>query len=269
VKAISPVTTALLYLWLWPIASSAAPISYEYKVIAERSHHTQLFTQGLLLHKDTFYESSGLYGKSMLVSYPRAEPEGRSSWLSARPTQRRPLPADYFAEGLTLLNDKLYLLTWRENTLLVYDRESFSPLKSLRYEGEGWGLTDNGEELIRSDGSHRLYFHAADDFRVLRHIQVMDGEQRVERLNELEYIEGRIWANIWGENRLVQINPVSGQVTGYLDLTALVRQVNMQDSESVLNGIAYDKHAGAIWVTGKNWPKLFLLRLQPALADKP
>lgn len=236
-------------------AWAEAPTDYGYRILAERTHAEQLFTQGLLLRGDTFYESSGGYGHSLLVSYPH---EGQAGEF----TLNKSLPKQYFAEGLSELADKLYLLTWRKNTALVFARDDFELLASHRYSGEGWGLTNNGEQLIRSDGSHRLFFHDPEDFSLLKTLEVRDGDRPVKRLNELEFIDGRIWANIWQDHRLVEIDPDSGQVTGYLDLSALVGQAAPGHTDGVLNGIAWDPERNAMWVTGKNWPTLFLIQLQ-------
>lgn len=231
-----------------------SPTEYHYRIIAERAHAEQLFTQGLLLRGDTFYESGGRYGQSRLVSYHREADADQF-------TQSTALPAQYFAEGLTELDDKLYLLTWRENTLMVFSREDFALLSRHSYKGEGWGLTDDGRQLIRSDGSHRLFFHSPQDFALLQTLEVRDQGLPVTHLNELEYLRGRIWANIWHRDRLVEIDPDTGVVTGYVDLSALVEEFAPAHSQSVLNGIAWDPKHQALWVTGKNWPKMFLLKL--------
>lgn len=234
---------------------------FDYRVLAQRSHKPTLFTQGLVLHEGTFYESSGLYGRSQLVSYPREEPATRWAQLTAEFTKTDKLPDRYFAEGLTLLDDKLYLLTWQEGTVFVYDHTTFEVIDRWRYSGEGWGLTHNNELLIRSDGSEHLYFHSPEDFSLKRTVAVTEEGRAVQRLNELEFIGGYVWANIWHENRLVQIDPDAGKVVGSVDLTALTAQVDIESSESVLNGIAYDAEQQAMWVTGKNWPTMYLIKL--------
>lgn len=244
----------LVALILAGCAFAQAPVGYHYRIIAERAHAEQLFTQGLLLRGDTFYESGGRYGQSRLVSYHR---EAEADQFA----QNRPLPNQYFAEGLTELDNKLFLLTWRENTLMVFNREDFSPLSRHHYDGEGWGLTDDGKVLIRSDGSHKLFFHRPEDFALERSLEVKFQDKPVTNLNELEYINGRIWANVWHSDRLVEIDPESGAVTGYLDLSELVEEFAPAQSQSVLNGIAWDSEHQAIWVTGKNWPKMLLLKL--------
>lgn len=236
-------------------------VHFDYQILAQRSHKPALFTQGLVLDGNTFYESSGLYGQSMLVSYPREESTNKWAQLTANFTQKDKLPDRYFAEGLALLDDKLYLLTWQEGTVFVYDRTTFAVIDRWRYSGEGWGLTHNGKQLIRSDGSEHLHFHSPEDFSLQKTLDVQESGRPVQRLNELEFIAGYVWANIWHENRLVQIDPATGRVVGSLDLTALTAQVDIDSSESVLNGIAYDAERGGMWVTGKKWPSMYLIKL--------
>lgn len=260
----APITPTTAPTTLAPITTNVATdriVQYRLEVIAERSHKTRLFTQGLLIDGDHFYESSGLYGRSMLASYPIAEPANKWAQLSAKFTQKISLEPQYFAEGLALLNDKLYLLTWREETLLIYNRHTFALEKTLRYRGEGWGLTHDNAHFIRSDGSHRLTFHDPDSFKPVRVIEVFENNKPLTRLNELEYIDGKIWANIWYENRLVEIDPHNGAVVGSVDLTPIASQFTL-NSEQVLNGIAYDPERRALWITGKQWPKMFLVKLK-------
>ncbi|WP_341936501.1 glutaminyl-peptide cyclotransferase [Marinimicrobium sp. C2-29] len=247
---------ALSSFLLAACAGAEAPTDYDYRLVEDRPHDTTLFTQGLLLHGGQFYESGGRYGQSRLVRYRQ---DGRV------PDQEEALADEYFAEGLTDVDNKLYLLTWRENTLFVFDRNTFALLERRQYTGEGWGLTDDGEQLIRTDGSSQLHFHRLDDFSLIRSLPVTEEGRPVSRLNELEYINGYVWANIWQSDRLVQIDPESGEVVGRLDLSALVRREAPRGSQQVLNGIAYDPERNGLWVTGKNWPKLFFLELEPGL----
>ena len=242
--------------------SLATANAIHYKIIAERSHKPSLFTQGLLVKDGNFYESSGLYEKSQIVSYPTTEPEGSWARLSAPFAKKQHLPDRFFAEGLTLLNNKLYLLTWQEGTVFVYDATNFSLIKNLNYKGEGWGLATDGKSLIRSDGSAKLFFHNAESFAVEKTINVKHKQDGIESLNELEYAEGFIWANIWHDNRIVKINPASGEVVGVVDFSETINNLKLKDPESVLNGIAYDADKKAFWITGKQWPKMFLVKLQ-------
>lgn len=240
-------------------AGAATPITFE--VLAERTHKPTLFTQGLLVDGDHFYESSGLYNQSLLVTYPIAEPAGTWAKISAPFTKKQAVPARYFAEGLALLGDKLYLLTWQEQTLLVYDKATLNYQKSISYQGEGWGLTSDGKQLIRSDGSDTLYFHNADTFAVIKTLKVSNGDLAVSKLNELEFAQGFIWANIWYDDRILKIDPATGKVVGELNLNPLKHTLALKNSEQVLNGIAWDEKQQAFWVTGKNWPKMFLVRI--------
>lgn len=242
--------------------SLANATSLHYKIIAERSHKPSLFTQGFLVKNDHFYESSGRYTKSQLVSYPIAEPEGTWAKMTASFTQKQSIPDRFFAEGLTLLNNKLYLLTWQEGTLFVYDANTFSFIKNMTYQGEGWGLATDGKSLIRSDGSNKLFFHNHESFSVEKIINVTYKKEPILNLNELEYVDGFIWANIWQDNRIVKINPTNGDVIGVMDFSETIKTLKLKDPDSVLNGIAYDADKKAFWITGKLWPKMFLVKIQ-------
>lgn len=244
-------------------AKSAAPVqTFHYTILKERSHKPSLFTQGLLIDKDRFYESSGLYNKSMLVTYPIAEPASTWAQISAPFLQKQTLPDRYFAEGLTEFHGALYLLTWLEGSLFVYDKEHLSLTNTLYYKGQGWGLTHDEQYLIRSDGSNQLFFHNSNNFAVEKTLSVTLNQVAVDQLNELEYFEGFIWANIWHDNRIVKIDPHTGEVVGVLDLSDIVNSLHLEESEKVLNGIAYDAEKKAVWITGKQWPKMFLLHIQ-------
>ncbi|WP_051234807.1 glutaminyl-peptide cyclotransferase [Marinimicrobium agarilyticum] len=256
-SALSPLLLLMLGLGsalLSACAKDRAPVDYRYEVVEVRPHDTRLFTQGLLIHKGLFYESGGRYRQSRLVAYDEHATD---------PVRELRLPPHYFAEGLTELGGQLYLLTWKENTLLTFDKDSFELLEETHYPGEGWGLTDDNEHLIRSDGSDQLYFHEPQGFGITRTLSVRENGQAVARLNELEFIEGTLWANIWHSNRVVQIDPSSGQVIGSIDLSAVVRRENPSGSEAVLNGIAYDEEHQHFWVTGKSWRHLYRIELQP------
>ncbi len=254
-------TSLLCIANLLPVtAHAAAPIPFE--ILAERTHKPTLFTQGLLVDGDHFYESSGLYNQSLLVTYPIAEPAGTWAKISAPFTKKQPVPARYFAEGLALLGDKLYLLTWQEQTLLIYDKATLNYQKSINYKGEGWGLTSDDKHLIRSDGSDTLYFHNPDDFAVTKTLKVTDADVAISQLNELEFAGGFIWANIWYQNRILKIDPVTGKAVGEMDLSGVKQKLQLNNSEQVLNGIAWDEQRNAFWITGKNWPKMFLVKIK-------
>ncbi len=240
-------------------AFAAEELSYE--VIAERTHKPLLFTQSLLVDGKQFYETSGLYNQSLLVTYPITEPDSTWAKISAPFTKKQTIPSQYFAEGLALLDNKLYVLTWMEKTLLVYDKATLNYEKSMSYNGEGWGLTTDGKALIRSDGSSRIYYHQPTDFSITNTLTVTDGEQEISQLNELEYVDGALWANIWHDDRILKIDPNTGKVLAQLNLAALRAQVKLDNSEQVLNGIAWDPTRNAFWITGKQWPKMFLIKI--------
>jgi len=242
--------------------SLANATAIHYQIIAERSHKPSLFTQGFLVKDGNFYESSGLYNKSEIVSYPIAEPQSTWAKMSAPFLQKQHLPDRFFAEGLTLFNNKLYLLTWQEGVVFVYDATNFSLIKSLNYKGEGWGLTSDSKQLIRSDGSAQLFFHNPDTFAVEKTINVKYKQEAITNLNELEYADGFIWANIWHDNRIVKINPATGDVVGVLNFSETAKNLKIKDPESVLNGIAYDADKKAFWITGKQWLKMFLVTIE-------
>lgn len=260
----NPFFCALLCISLLGIANllsanADAAASIPFEILAERTHKPSLFTQGLLVDGDHFYESSGLYNQSFLATYPIAEPTSTWAKISAPFTKKQTIPAMYFAEGLALLDDKLYLLTWQEQTLLIYDKTTLNYQKNMRYTGEGWGLTTDGKQLIRSDGSDTLYFHNVTDFVVTNQLKITDNGQPISQLNELEFARGFIWANVWHQDRILKIDPATGNVLGEMDLSGIKQALKLTNSEHVLNGIAWDEKRKAFWITGKNWPKMFLI----------
>lgn len=254
-------TSLWLFTNLWaPPATAAEELAYD--IIAERTHKPILFTQGLLVDGDYFYETSGLYNRSMLVTYPIAEPASTWAKISAPFTKKQTIPSNYFAEGLALLDGKLYVLTWMEKTLLVYDKATLNYERSMAYTGEGWGLATDGKVLIRSDGSATVYIHNPKDFTVIGTLIVKDGSQEVTQLNELEYANGFLWANVWHQDRILKIDMDTGQVLAQLNLAPLKAKVKLDNSEQVLNGIAWDPARKAFWVTGKQWPAMFLVKIR-------
>jgi glutamine cyclotransferase len=173
------------------------------------------------------------------------------------------LPDEYFGEGITLFGDRIYQLTWQSNTAFVYDKQSFRFLGRFSYPTEGWGLTHDGRRLIMSDGSATLFFRDPETFAETGRIDVFDENGPVTRLNELEYVRGEIWANVWQTDRVARIAPETGQVLGWIDLSGLLQPEDLAQSVDVLNGIAYDPQGDRLFVTGKLWPKLFEIRLTP------
>jgi len=236
------------------LASSASAwgdsLPLTYQILATKDHDRRVFTQGLVLNGKVATETSGLYGKSFVMQYD----------ADTGAVQRRiSLPREYFAEGITEFNGLFFLLTWKAGLALVLDQK-LQQVAAQPYQGEGWGITHNGQHLIMSNGTDTLSIRKATDFSVLDTLQVKDGERPIHNLNELEYAEELIWANVWQEPVILAIDPVTGAVKGTADLSELVRPNNSHPGESVLNGIAYDPDQRAFWVTGKWWPKRYLVK---------
>ncbi len=234
-------------------AASKIPV-YTYQIVNEYPHDPAAFTQGLVWSEGEFYEGTGLRGESTLR---RVEPE------TGTVQQIISLPANYFGEGITLWEDQIIQITWQEQTALVYDRETFEQIGQFAYNTEGWGITHDGRQLIMSDGSNTLTFRDPATFAETGQVQVLDGNTPISQLNELEYINGEVWANIWQTDRIVRIDPATGQVTGWVDLTGLRPPETQGDSNAVLNGIAYDAENGRLFVTGKRWPVLYEIEVVP------
>ena len=226
-----------------------APLSY--KVLESHPHDSYLFTQGMILRDGKIYESSGLYKQSFLRIY-----DAQTGRIKA---QRR-LPRSIFAEGLEEYNDLLYLLTWKEKTLYILNKDTLKTLLTLPYRGEGWGLTHDGKDFIMSDGSNQLKFRDSQTFQTKR-ILPLSNYPGIPRLNELEYAKGFIWANVWQYDVILKISPEDGKVVGVLDLSELSKINNIDPGRTVLNGIAYDEKQDAFWVTGKNWPNRYLIKV--------
>jgi glutamine cyclotransferase len=232
--------------------------TFGYKIVNTFPHDPQAFTQGLEFHDGYLYEGTGLKGKSSLR---------RVELRTGRVVQIHRLPSEYFGEGITILGDKIYQLTWQNGVCFVYDRRTFRQITQFRYDGEGWGLTNDGKRLIMSDGSEVITFRDPDTFAEVRKITVRAQGRPVKNLNELEYIEGEIWANIWYSDIIARIDPSTGIVKAWVDMEGL--PVPNRDIEAVLNGIAYDRQNKRIFVTGKNWSKLFEIELVPPQGSAP
>ena len=230
----------------------ASPAS-DYRIVRRIQHDPQAYTQGLLYHQGMLYESTGLYGESSLR---RLDPE------SGRILQQRALAPELFGEGLALVGERLIQLTWRAGRALVYRRDDFASLTEYRYDTEGWGLTHDGRQLIMSDGSARLYFRDPTSFALRRTVTVTDAGRPVPRLNELEYIDGEVWANVYLTSRIVRIDPADGTVRAWLDLGALPPAGDRHGGEDVLNGIAYDADGGRLFVTGKRYAYIYQIELR-------
>lgn len=237
-----------------PIPTPAVAAQYGYEIIATYPHDRDAFTQGLVYDDGVLYESTGLNGRSSLR---------KVNLQTGEVLQRRDIDQQYFAEGLTLFNDKLIQLTWQSNKGFVYDKTTFEPLREWTYPTEGWGLTHDGKQLIMSDGSATLRFLNPDTLAVEREITVTDAGQPVVRLNELEYVNGEIFANVWQTDLMARIDPQTGRVNGWIDLSGLLSPADRVQPVDVLNGIAYDPAGDRLFVTGKLWPKLFEIKLVP------
>jgi glutamine cyclotransferase len=226
---------------------------YTYNVFNVYPHDSNAFTQGLVFENGILYESTGLYGQSTLR---RVELE------TGKILQSYALPDQFFGEGITIFGDKIIQLTWQSNKGFVYDKFSFDLLQEFSYPTEGWGITHNGSQLIMSDGTATLYFLNTETFEIVGQVNVYDTNP-VTKLNELEYIKGEVYANIWQEEKIAIINPQTGQVKAWIDLTNL-RSIGNQGSGDVLNGIAYDAENDRFFITGKKWSKLFEIELIPS-----
>ena len=238
-------------------AAENKPQSLSYQVLETRAHEDYLFTQGLFLEDGKLYESSGLYKRSFL----RVTNNEDDSIIA----QRR-LPARIFAEGLTKFENRLYLLTWRRGELYLLNPKTLKTQSVIHYPGEGWGLTHSGEFFIRSDGSRTLKIHHSQDFRQIGQVELNSAffklHPRNTQLNELEFVKGKLWANVWQTPYILQIDLDSKTVTGVLDLSALIRQSGGDNYRKTLNGIAYDASRDAFWITGKYWNKRYLIDIQ-------
>ena len=227
---------------------------YGYQIVNTWPHDSDAFTQGLIFSDGKLYESTGQVGSSSLRL---VEPQ------TGKVLKKVDVPEPFFAEGITFLNGKIYQLTWQHGIGFIYDAQKMEQIGRFDYTGEGWGITTDGRSLIISDGSNRLKFIDPDSFRVTKTIAVLDGNRPIIELNELEYVNGEIYANIWHDERIVTIDPQTGRVTGWIDLTGLLPSGDVSNPEAVLNGIAYDQSAKRLFVTGKLWPRLFEIQLKP------
>jgi glutaminyl-peptide cyclotransferase len=233
----------------------AIPPTYGYRIITEYPHDRHAFTQGLAYVDGEMYEGTGLYGESTLR---------RDDLKTGEVLQAVGLSKEYFGEGIAVLGDHIYQLTWKNGICVVFDRETFEFQEVLTYPTEGWGLTTDGERLIMSDGTNRLFIRDPETFAELDTIDVYEGPQAIWSLNELEIVDGEIWANVWQTDRIARIDPETGQVTGWIDLSGLLSERDRERHPvDVLNGIAYDPETDRLFVTGKLWPKLFEIEIVP------
>jgi glutamine cyclotransferase len=229
----------------------ARQVSYE--VVNSSAHDSTSFTQGLLWHDGGFYESTGQYGQSKLR---------RLEFPSGRALKEISLTPELFGEGLALVDGRLIQLTWKSHRGFVYDLNTFRLLQEFSYDTEGWGLTYDGKNLILSDGSSDLFYLDPQTFKPVRKLAVRMNGQPIRELNELEFIDGEIWANVWQTDFILRIEPSTGKVTSFLDLKGVLAPSDKTGGEDVLNGIAYDAEHKRIFVTGKLWPRIFEIKLK-------
>lgn len=260
------ITGAVVLAATWLVASRAADVLAQrraparsatrvdgYRVIKAYPHDAQAYTQGLVFRGGFLYESTGQHGQSTLR---------KVKLETGEVLQQRRVANEHFAEGLAEWKGRLVQLTWQSNVAFVYDLATFAPVKTLPYPGEGWGLAAGPDSLILSDGTADLRFLDPETFREIRRVTVRDGGVPIDQLNELEFVRGEVWANVWHTDRIARIDRRTGRVAGWIDLSGLMSMYRL-DAESVLNGIAYDPASQRLFVTGKMWPKLFEIQVVP------
>ncbi len=234
------------------VLSDIVPERNGYRIIHEFRHDRDAFTQGLFYDNGSLYEGTGQETGSTLREVELA---------TGKVIRQLNLEPPLFGEGITLYKDRIYQVTWRSKVGFVYDKATFSQINRIYYQSEGWGLTTIKDQIVMSDGTNVLYFFEPEMFTVVSRLEVYDNEKKADQLNELEYINGEIWANIWMSDLIARIDPVSGRIIAYIDLRGILKDPDTDTSVNVLNGIAYDKEGNRIFVTGKNWPKLFEIKL--------
>jgi glutamine cyclotransferase len=237
-----------------PPRSHATPPEYTFEIVRTFPHDATAFTQGLAYRDGFLYEGTGLKGRSSLRKV-RLE--------TGEVVQRIDLAPEFFGEGVTLIGNKIVQLTWQSQTGFVYNLSDFRLLRRFSYSGEGWGLATNGQDLFMSDGSAEIRVLDGSTLTEKHRFTVHDGPRHIDQLNELEFVEGEIFANIWQTDRIARISPQTGEVTGWIDLTGILSPVYRLEPGAVLNGIAYDANRKRLFVTGKLWPNIFEIRLVP------
>ncbi len=234
-------------------AQERAPIQ-SYEVVASFPHDTGAFTEGLFFQEGVLYESTGLEGRSDIR---KVDP------VTGKVLQKRDLDARYFGEGIVAWKGKLVELTWRDGIGFVYDLKTFEPKATFAYPGEGWALTHDNRRIVMSDGTAELRFLDPETLKETGRIKVTDGGGEVSNINEIEWIDGEVWANIWQTDWIARIDPATGRVKAWIDMTGLLPAQDRTGREDVLNGIAYDAKGRRVLVTGKFWPKLYEIRVKP------
>ncbi len=239
---------------------AGAVTQYTAEIVKTYPHDPKAFTQGLVFHNGFLYEGTGgkpARGDDFFSSLRKVELE------TGKVVQKYDVPVDYFGEGIAIMGDKVYQLTWTERTAFVYNLADFKLLREVRYQGDGWGLTHDGTHLIMSDGTHVIKYLNPEDFTTVRTLAVNDERgQPLMKLNELEFVKGEIWANVWETGWIVRIDPVTGKLLGRIDFASLVDHVQDKIPKAdVLNGIAHDAAGDRIFITGKNWPNLYEIKV--------
>jgi glutamine cyclotransferase len=226
---------------------------YSYELINTWHHDPDAFTQGLQFYNGELYETTGLNGHSSLR---------KVDVTTGKVLQKIDIPAEYFGEGMTIFHGKIYVLTYQTHIGFIYDLKTFTKLGSWQYEGEGWGLTNDGTYILMSNGTNKINYLDPNSLAIVKTIEVKDQGYLVEKLNELEYIKGEIYANIWTTDRVAKIDPATGNVTAWINFSGLLTPMERTEKVDVLNGIAYDEKTDRIFVTGKLWPKLFEVKIK-------
>ncbi len=242
----SPVTRFLVFY------SDIAPKRYGYKVVKVYPHDIEAFTQGFVYDNGVLFEGTGQKTGSSLREV---------ELQTGKVIRQHNLDPSLFGEGIALYRDRIYQVTWENKVGFIYDKATFNLINKIYYSTQGWGLTTANDKIVMSDGSNILAFYEPEMFTMVSRIEVYDNEKKVDSLNELEYINGEIWANIWMSDLIARIDPESGKVLAYIDLKGILPESDRSPETDVLNGIAYDKEGNRIFVTGKKWPKLFEIRL--------
>lgn len=247
----------LLFCLLSCLCGKSAFSETDFEILEVASFDQSAFTQGYEKVGERFFVSSGGYGHSFIASYDQ----------NGKRLKKRRIAKHIFAEGLTEKDGILYLLSWKAGRLFTFDANTLQQLNSLSYSGQGWGLTHDGQHFLLSNGSNIIQFNNLSTFQTEKHISVTNGGKPLFKINELEYAQNALWANVWHDDHIYKIDPLTGKVLNKWDLAKLRRTLKLRNSEAVLNGIAFDESRNAFWITGKLWPKRFLIRFNEA--DSP
>jgi glutamine cyclotransferase len=231
-----------------------APPEYTYRVVKTYPHDRGAFTQGLEYRDGVLYEGTGMVGRSSVRKIDLG---------TGRTVANYDLPQPFFGEGITVMNQQILELTWQHQTGFVYDKSNLRVLRSFNYPGEGWGLTNDGKQIYMSDGTPQIRVWDPATLKEIRRITVKDNGKPVDQLNELEWVRGEIYANVWQTDRIARISPADGKVLGWIDLAGIIPKAERPEADAVLNGIAYDAAGDRLFVTGKLWPKIFEIKLVP------